>query len=305
VDLLTDILRMLELRGTVYFQAEFRAPWGMDIAGGEFANFHLVTAGHCWLRVGDELCKLAPGDVAVLPHGDRHALLDAPNRQPLPAPEVLAGERREDSGLVYGGGGVGTTLICGHFELDRAGEHPLFAGLPALLRLEAADGERAVWVTTATELAAAESRASQPGSTAVVDRLAELLLIQILRTAMEAGSLPESFLAALADPQLLPSLEAIHAHPDHPWTLESLSRAAHMSRTTFAQRFRRATGLAPIQYLTLWRMQRARRRLLTFPEESLAHVARSVGYASEFAFAKAFKRTFGQGPGTTRRRGLG
>jgi len=305
VDLLTDILRVLELRGTLYFQAEFRAPWGMDIAGGEFANFHLVTAGRCWLRVGGETVELGPGDVAMLPHGDRHALLHAPDGRPVPAPEVLAAERREAGGPVYGGGGPGTTLICGHFELDRAGAHPLFAGLPALLRLEAAAGARAAWVATATRLAAAESRASEPGSTAVVDRLAELLLIQLLRAALDAGSLPDSFLAALADPELQPSLEAIHANPAHPWTLESLSRAACMSRSKFAERFRRATGLAPIQYLTLWRMQRARRRLQTFPEESVVSIAESVGYRSEFAFAKAFKRTFGQGPGAARRRALG
>ena len=301
MDLLTDILRVLDLRGTVYFRAEFRAPWGMDIAGGEFANFHLVVDGNCWLRLEGSLHELQPGDVVLLPHGTRHSLLHLPDGPAVPAPEFLEDVRYSATTPVYGGEGEGTTLICGHFSLDQAGSHPLFSGLPSLLRLSATEGASAQWVTTATELAAAESRTEKLGSTAVVDRIAELLLIQILRGSVESGALSETFMAALADPELRPSLELIHSSPAFPWTLETLCERVHMSRTKFTERFRKATGLAPIQYLTLWRMQRARQDLIASPEATISTVAERVGYSSEFAFSKAFKRIYGHAPAAARR----
>jgi len=304
MDVLTDVLRSLHLRGTVYFEADFRAPWGMEMRAGAVSNFHLVQRGHCWLRMpGRAPAMLGPGDLVVLPHGDTHALAHAADTAAKPAPEVIAsGTADADGQPVFGGEGEATTLLCGHFECDRSGAHPLLRSLPPVLRLGPADRQEpaADWFLTITKLAAAESAGKQPGSGAIVDRLAEVLLIQVIRAAEAQGPWQTGFLAALADPRLHEALTAIHEQPAFPWTVRLLSEHAAMSRAAFASHFRERVGMGPIQYVTQWRMQQAR-HLLQATEQSTAQVAHAVGYSSEWAFAKAFKRTFGAGPGALRR----
>ncbi len=196
--------------------------------------------------------------------------------------------------------GKQTTLICGHFEYDRSGAHPLFGGLPQTISLSSSDDAHREWLATVSKLALVESQQSEQGSRAIVDRLAEVLLIQILRAHSQSQDTPGHFLAALHDPRLRRSLEAMHSEPARAWTPETLAATASMSRSKFAERFHDIVGLAPIQYLTQWRMLCARRQLRTAPHLSTAKIAEEVGYTSEWAFAKAFKRMFGVGPGAVR-----
>ncbi|MEZ4363743.1 MAG: AraC family transcriptional regulator [Kofleriaceae bacterium] len=302
MDVLTDVLRAMRLQGTAYFQADFCAPWGMSIARDDVANFHVVVRGSCVASWEGEERELHAGDILVFPHGLPHALLDPTRPAPEPASELLARPRTDAQGrCVFGGDGAATELICGHFELDRAGGHPLFAALPRALLLRRGEGTDPEWLATATRLVVLESSSGRLGSRAVVDRLAEALMIQVIRAHAERLALSSGFLAALSDRLLGPALAAIHEDPAAAWSVELLARRIGASRSSFAARFKEVLGTSPMQYVTDWRMQGAR-ALLANEELSIAQVAERVGYQSEFAFAKAYKRTFGEGPGAIRRR---
>ena len=237
----------------------------------------------------------------VFPHGLPHALRDDPDTPTVPATELLGTRRTSADGrLEFGGDGQRAEIICGHFELDRAGEHPLLSALPPVVILRSGEGTDPEWVATATRLAVLESGSGRPGSAAVVDRLAEALMIQLIRAHAERHDLGTGFLAALADRMLAPALAALHDEPAAPWSVESLARKIGASRSSFAARFKTVLGTSPMQYLMQWRMHGAR-DLLRSQDLSIAQVALRVGYQSEFAFAKAYKRTFGEPPGATRR----
>jgi AraC-like DNA-binding protein len=307
VEPLTDILRSLRLTGTVYFQADFGAPWGMSLRGGELANFHIVVRGRCWVRPAPtaDAIPLEEGDLVVFPHGDSHDLLNDVGAEVVPAQRLVGiegrqGESERRAAGPYGGRGERTTLICGHFEYDQRVAHPLFAALPPMIHLRAPS--TSPWVRTAAGLTAQEASAGQPGSGAIVDRLAEVLLMQILRAHVETLDDPATFLASLTDPAVAGALAEIHAAPEAQWTLASLARTVGMSRSGFAEHFKSRCGLSPMSYLTQWRMLRGRELLWT-TSLTMAEVAARVGYHSEFAFAKAFKRTFGEAPGAVRREG--
>jgi AraC-like DNA-binding protein len=307
MDVLADVLRALRLRGTVYFRADFREPWGLEIRGGEFANFHIVAQGQCWLRTGESptLQALEPGDVVIFPRGDPHALLQAPGAEAVPASTLISGDATagdDAEGRVFGGPGpVTTTLICGHFEYDRRYPHPLFETLPVIVHVRASEHGNADWLATAGRLVAAESAASRPGAGAVVDRLAEALLIQALLGHLDSMSQPEanSFLAAIQDRCIGHALALIHRELARDWTLDELARAAGVSRSVFTERFRALIGESPMVYIARWRLLKARELLLD-TSLSVAQVADLVGYQSEFSFGKAFKRLFGMPPGAAR-----
>ena len=299
MDVLTDVLTTLRLRGTVYFQADFGAPWGMDIKGGAVANFHLVVQGSCWLRgpVRQEVRKLHQGDMVVLAHGDRHALLHTPDADAPPAESVISNEKKRNRGPEFGGEGDITRLICGHYEYERAGQHHLLRALPPLIHLS--NDQQTDWIATAAELAAEESTSLLEGSGAVVDRLAEILFIQVVRAYAKTLPEEESFLTALTDPILAKALSLLHQEPARAWQLDELAQICGVSRTKLGDRFKHTLGIAPMQYLTEWRMYKAR-EYLTSANSSIAQVAAQVGYASEFSFSKAYKRVFGETPGSAR-----
>jgi len=275
----------------------------MEMDRGPVASFHLVVRGQCWLRspVLESALQLDEGDFVVFPHGDRHVLAGTLDAPVCPAQELLAHSScTPEQRLAYGGDGEATTLICGHYEYERAGVHPLVQILPGVIHIGHRDTADHEWMATATRLTALESAAQRKGSAAVVDRLAEVLLVQSLRFYIDTLDEPPGFLAAVCDPGLSSALSLMHGEPHRQWSLDDLSSAVGMSRSVFAARFKHNVGCGPIQYLALWRMHRAHELLL---EEnfSVSQVAGLVGYQSEFAFAKAFKRVFGIAPGAVRR----
>ena len=255
----------------------------------------------CGLHKRGHALPISAGELILFPYGHRHALVHVADGEAPPAEQLLAaepaphGERK-----VYGGEGRATNLICGHFEYDREGRHPLFASLPPLIHLKSRDTSEAGWLKTASRLAVLESGSQLNGSGAVVDRLAEVMLIQTLRAYAGQLSKPKGFLAALADHALSASLTLIHTDPAGQWTLNELATRTGVSRSVFAARFKAMLGTTPMQYLTLWRMQKARELLLS-EDHAVAEVGELVGYQSEWAFARAFKRVFGKGPGAIRR----
>ena len=304
MDLLTDILTTLRLRGTVYFHADFHSPWGMDIKGGQYANFHIVTAGRCWVRWCDDQDPLIleDGDLVVFPHGHRHVICDNRNCVAEPAEKMLANSRPGKGGkLQYGGDGRATSLICGHFEYDRNAQHPLLKALPSAMHFSGADMAEAEWEETVARMTVSESASSRPGASAITDRLAEVLLVQLIRAYIEQFPAVDGFLAAMSDRAICAALEKIHQDPAARWDVRRLAQAGGLSRSAFASRFRQQVGIGPMQYLTNWRMQQAA-DLLVDSGYSMAQIAERVGYSSEWSFAKAYKRCFGIGPGAYRRK---
>lgn len=303
LDVLTDILASLRLRGGVHFRCKFSAPWGMAMKSSTVAEFHLITRGQCWLRLHrrKDAIPLLAGDVIVLPHGDPHALVDSPSREAEPAEKIVGRQSLEHYGpVVFGGEGIPADILCGYFEFDRASRHALVAALPPLIHIRAADAVEFEWLQTAVRFIAHETREPRPGTDAVVQRLVEVLFIQVLRAYIRQADMPRGILAALADKQIGAALGLMHAGPERPWSLAALGRQVAMSRSAFAARFGELVGQPPMEYLARRRMEKAR-ELLRADALSTAAIAAAVGYQSEASFSKAFKRMIGSSPGAYRR----
>ncbi len=303
MDVLNDILKAVQLGGGVYFRCEFSAPWGMDIRPTPVAEFHIVIRGTCWLRMTGfaEPIALHGGDLVVFPHGDAHALLDTPDGTARPAEEILQGQNVENFGPVtHGGHGLPATVLCGYFRFDRDNLHPLGAALPPLIHIRGTDSHDFAWLQTAINFMIHETKTARPGAEAVVSRLAEVLFVQMMRAHILQTDTPAGMLAAIADRQIGAALQAMHRTPQQPWNLQSLAQQAGMSRSAFAARFSQLVGQTPLQYLTGWRMRKAR-EMLRSSRLTTAAIAEKTGYQSEAAFSKAFKKTVGTGPGAYRR----
>lgn len=305
MDILSDILQTLKLRGTVYFHASFHAPWGMKIPKGEFANFHIVTDGDCWMKLAQDKqpIRVGQGDVLIFPRGDNHILCDDPRVEAVNATDLLNSPRQaEDAkGIAFGGEGAKTSsLICGHFEYDRECPHPLFESLDACIHIKASEEVDTRWITQASQLAASLTGNDQPGNDAVVDRLAEALFIQALVAHVNTMNDADSFLVAVQDQNIGQALKLMHGDIAHDWTLSELANACYMSRSVFAERFKKLVGEPPMVYLARWRMLKAR-EMLTNTQLTICDISEAVGYQSEFAFSKAFKKIVGDTPGALRR----
>ena len=238
---------------------------------------------------------LDAGSLALLPYGDAHTLSHEAGAAVRPAEELMP--TLVQTGRL-GRGGPCTRLVCGHFDLDRDSRHPLLTGLPPLVAV--ASGSAAPWAAAVAGLAAAESRSAQPGAAAIVDRLAEAMMIRILRQWSEASGVQTGFLAAATDPGLGAALQAMHQQTARAWTIGALARVAGMSRTVFAQRFKSRLQMTPHAYLVGWRLLKSR-QWMEETDDGLDEIARRAGYADVFSFAKAFKRAYGVAPGTWRR----
>lgn len=303
MDVLSDILRSVHLGGGIYFRCEFSAPWGMDIKPTPVAEFHVIVRGNCWLRMPglSDPIPLQGGDLVAFPRGDAHSLVDAPEGVALPAEEILLGQNLDHYGPVtYGGNGLPATVLCGYFQFDRDRPHPLVAALPPLIHIRGTEGYNFAWLQTALNFMIHETKAARPGAEAVVNRLAEVLFVQMVRAYIEQSDAPPGMLAAIADKQIGAALQLMHQTPQHPWALVILAQRVGMSRSAFAARFNRLVGQTPMQYLTFWRMQKAQ-ELLQNKGLSTAAIAERVGYQSDAAFSRVFKKAIGIGPGAFRR----
>lgn len=305
MDVLSDILRALRLKGSLYFTTEFTRPWGLRVpALANVARFHLVTRGESWTRVAGmpDPVFLQTGDLILVPHGVEHSLLDDPTTQCRSVDEVLSDSGFDGTGaLVWGGDdeGAPTKLICGHFAYADGADHPLLRQLPPALviRWDEALGDSPV--EKVFRYIVREVQDGSPGFEAVVQRLSEVLFVQAIR-AWARGQESPGFLQALDDPQLVVALSAIHADPARKWTLRELGGRAAMGRSAFAERFKATVGTSPLQYLVGWRMHRAR-QLLRATDHTLESIAGEVGYESSGAFSRVFKRASGMTPGAYRR----
>ncbi|MGE5128358.1 MAG: AraC family transcriptional regulator [Sphingomonadaceae bacterium] len=316
MDPLSDVLKTVRLDGAVYLNADFTAPWcartrfgmmaaaGLPGAEGPAVFFHFVLEGRCRVRLEGERETLdaGPGDMILLPHDDTHVLGSDLQLAPLDATGMVAlppaGEMIE---LRHGGGGEATRFVCGYLLCDRRMSRPLFDSLPRLLRIPVGDAPGAEWIADLLRVGVRETARSNPGSASMLAKLSELLFVEAMRRY--AASLPvgqKGWLAAMRDPQLGRALALMHAEPGRAWTVEDLAREVALSRSALGERFAELVGEPPMQYLTRWRLALAAQSLRA-GGEPVGRIAERIGYDSEAAFNRAFKREFGAPPAKWRR----
>lgn len=303
MDALTDILNTLRLSSSLYFRTELTAPWGVEVPVKEnVARFHIVIRGHCWLEVnGDQGIHMSNGDLVVIPHGASHRLADASSTAVRPLSEILEEVSYVGTGpLIYGGDGAGCCLVCGEFSFDNLGSHPLLENLPKKLHVPGDSSYNTQWLDSAIGFIAHEAAKLEPGAHAIIDRLSEIILIQVIRATLEATNEQIPFLSAFTDARINQVLSAIHTNPADDWSVERLGQLVNMSRSSFSNRFTELTKMTPLQYVIFVRLEKAS-RLLAETSTPLVSVAETVGYQSEAAFSQAFKKQYGMRPGEFRR----
>jgi AraC-like DNA-binding protein len=317
MDALSDVLRVAHLTGGVFLHADFFAPWCMAArvspehcgpAVGPATHlivYHYVIDGEFRIRVDGEPAGdlvIGTGEVVLLPRNDLHLMGSDLSLPPVPGGTVIRPPK--DGGLFtihHGGGGERTQVICGFLGCDRPNGNPLISSLPTLLKLDVKQAGAAEWIRSSFQYAAREIAAGRPGSETVLAKLSELLFAEAVRRYVE--TLPEAqtgWFAGLRDPHVARALALLHHDMSRRWTVDMLGREVGLSRSALADRFIRLIGVPPMHYLSSWRMQVASERLRT-TAGSLVQVAVSVGYDSEAAFSRAFKKTFGVAPATWRR----
>lgn len=315
-DVLSDVLRAVRLTGAVYFDNDLSSPWvaempasraiaGMVMPGAQrLIECHLIARGSCWGHaVGDEPIRLLQGDLIVFPQGDRHVLSSAPGMRAEPD---MAKHARSGTPLpmlfeLGGGGPDRARVICCFMGCDERPYNPLLSALPRVIHVKAAESAGAAgWLGKLLSLAASESGCGRPGGENILSRLSELLFVETIRQYLETLPPAETgWLAGLRDPVVGQALSALHGEPSSDWTVESLARHVGASRSVLAERFTDMVGQPPMLYLSMWRMQLAS-RLLTEGGQ-IGAVASEVGYKSEAAFSRAFKKIVGQAPSEWRR----
>lgn len=318
MDVLSDVLAAVRLNGAIFFDIDAGTPWVGEsppapaiaaaiMPGADHViMFHLVMSGACWAALGDGSqppVPLAPGDVVVFPRGHANVMSSAPGLRG--SPNMSLYHRPIDSPLPFhlrhgSEGPERTRFVCGFLGCDARPFNPLLSALPEIVVYRAPE-DGSGWALDLFRMALAEESRPRAGAETVLAKLSELMFVDTVRRYL-AGLPGESrtWLAGLRDPHVGEALLLIHGQPAHDWTLDELARRVGLSRTTFAERFASFVHMPPMQYLARWRMQRAT-HLLDSPGISIAEAAAEVGYESEAAFNRAFKKLIGVPPGAWRR----
>jgi AraC-like DNA-binding protein len=309
MDPLSDLLRVVRLDGAFFYAVEAAEPWIVESApAGELRPqilpasehliaYHILTGGRCFVRlIGEAPTEMLPGDVIVFPHGDPNVMSSGRDLRALGVTTSFP-DRYPHTVVLGNGGPPAASFVCGFLGCDRRPFNPLLASLPRLLHMR---GMSSTWLDGFARQVTKDSQLGRPGADGVLTRLAELMFIELLRRYLE--ELPQGqtgWLAGLRDEVVGRVLALVHDRPGQSWTLEELAREANSSRTTLAKRFTELVGQAPMQYLTQWRMQVAA-NLLSQSGAKVATIGREVGYDSEAAFSRAFKKATGLAPGAWR-----
>jgi AraC-like DNA-binding protein len=297
------------MSGTFYCRSELTEPWALTLPPMDGRlSFHVVTSGRCWLEAeGAEPQRLEAGDLALVPHGEGHRLSSPPGT-PAPRIDQLPHEEVGDRYAIlrHGGGGAATGLVCGAVRFDHPAAHHLVKVLPRVIHVEASSSPHLAmtdWIQSTLRLMAAEAKELRPGGETVITRLADILVIQAIRSWIERDPAAQTgWLGALQDWQIGRAIALIHRDPARPWTVASLASEVAMSRSAFAARFTELVGEPAMRYVTRWRMHIAVNRLKE-DHAALGELAGRLGYRSEAAFSRAFKRFMGVSPGAIRRIG--
>ena len=315
MDVLSEVLKVVRLEGALFFNGEFTAPWCLSSSqstnmapylsprGGHLIIYHFLTEGRAYARLpegGRE--ELAAGDVVIFPHGDAHFLGNGSPERPVDSLRTFSKNLTEGLKLArFGGGGEITRFVCGFMACEPRLSEVFLAGLPKMLKVPVANAPSGQWLENSIRFMVSEENGSDAGSGLVLSRLSEVLFVETLRRYI--NTLPPDrvgWLAGARDPIIGQALALVHKDPAHPWTILDLARHVGLSRTRLAERFRHFLGESPMAYLAQWRLKLGA-ELLQSTEESVAEVAATVGYGSEAAFNRAFRREFDCPPAQFRR----
>jgi AraC-like DNA-binding protein len=315
MDALSDLLRVIRLKGGVFLHAEFTAPWCIQsqpeptecsplLSGADhMVLYHYVTSGRVLAQLADsEPVEFEAGQVMILPHNDWHLMGSRLDLTPVPTRQLV--QASNDDGLVvinHGGGGEPTRIVCGFLGCDKLEGNPLAKALPPLLKFDTRQGAAGSWIRSTLEFAASEVAARRSGSEAVLAKMSELLFVEAVRSYVETLTDEQTgWLAGLKDPFVSRALSLLHGRVAHAWTVDDLGREVGLSRSALADRFGKLIGEPPMRYLARWRIQVAAQQLRN-SDTPLARIAEQVGYESESAFNRAFKQGFGVPPATWRK----
>ncbi len=310
MDVLSEVLSTVRLQGALFFNAEFSAPWCLDSTGsrgiapllssnpGHIVPFHFLTEGRAYAQLGDEQqVELSAGDIVILPRGDPHLIGNGSPRQPVDSFRTFQKNLADGLRLVhYGGGGEITRFVCGYMACDPRLSELFLGGLPRLVRVPVASQPSGQWIRNSITFSVDAMEGSNAGSSLVVAKLSEVLFVETLRGYI--NSLPEDqtgWLAGARDASVGKALAFLHKDPAHAWTVPKLAHRVGLSRTRLTERFRHYLGTSPMAYLTDWRLKLGA-EILQNSRDSIAQVADAVGYNSEAAFNRAFRRAYGAPP---------
>jgi AraC-like DNA-binding protein len=315
MDPVSDVLRAVRLSGAFFFLVEGQGPWSVLTAAARelvprimpdaehLISYHVLVSGTCWGGVdGRPQVRMQPGDAIVFPHGDANLMSSAEGFRLEPIRDSAAPKRYPNTVHIGPRGAPDTTFVCGFLGCDARPFNPLLAALPAQMHMRGMTGG---WLSQFPQQAVAESRAGRVGSETMLTRMAELMFVEVVRRHVE--QLPPQqtgWLAGLRDPVVGPAIAEMHERPAHAWTLNDLAHTVASSRTVLVERFSRLVGVPPMQYLTRWRLQLAADQL-SRGTAKVAAIAAQVGYESEAAFSRAFKRETGDSPAAWRTKRLG
>lgn len=296
-DTLTHVLNIARLKSSVYCRSELGSPWGLHFAPRACAVFHVLYRGSGYVQLQGEpaILPIKEGDVLLLPGGEEHTLVEAPG---APTFRNLQLDQWGECALMRWSETPSAVALCGTFDFEFAETAAFLKRLPRVIHIPHQPESP---LNATLEMMAREAEAERPAKEAVLRRLADILFVQIIQQwVAQQGVANSSWLGALHDPLIGKALNLIHAQPEHPWTVASLARAVACSRSAFAARFTALVGEPPMEYLTRWRMQLAMRLLREQIDLRVGEVAARVGYRSEAAFSKAFKRVIGSAPRASR-----
>jgi AraC-like DNA-binding protein len=314
MDALSELLRAVKLSGALFYKSSCSAPWHLDAPPSKMflpyirarashvIEFHHITEGTAFVRVGEENTPLTAGDIVMMPHGDAHVMGAGSGGRPIDGDAALPALWTGQLALAsFGGGGEVTGLVCGYLACDGELIKPVLAGLPRVVRVNIRNDPSGDWLDNTLRHALAQAAACTPGSDVILAHLAEVLFAEVLRRyllTLPAGR--SGWLAGAGDPAVGRALAALHRDPAHAWTLDALAQEAGLSRSALTERFARFLGQAPMAYLTDWRLELGAEALRS-TSRSVQRVALEAGYDSEAAFNRAFKRRFGVPPAKYRR----
>jgi AraC family transcriptional regulator, alkane utilization regulator len=310
MDVLSDVLRTIRLEGALFLNGDMRAPWcvkiprSADIAQAlkpgaqRLAICHLVLQGRCWAQSnGGEPIRVEAGEALVMPHGDPHVLGSGLQHAAVDIDHVVSPRVPALDRIRYGGDGEATVIVCSWFAYEGDAPSPMMSNLPSLFITPLRKRAAGPWIEQSIEFVLGDAASRAPGSEMVAAKVAEVLFAEVLRGYIETmPAHSPGWLTGLRDPHVSRCLALMHAEPARAWTVESLAAEVHVSRSVLAEKFTDLVGAPPMQYLTRWRMIVAA-GLLRNEQASLARVAEDVGYESEAAFNRAFKREYGVAPG--------
>lgn len=306
MDALSEVLKVVRLDGAMFYNGEFSSPWSFASPGSRVMApllapgadhviiYHLLIEGRGFARLADgDRVPLEAGDIVIFPHGDPHFIENGPRTKAINDREELAHVLSQGLKLVrLGGGGEVTKFVCGYMACEPRLAQTLLAGLPPVFKVNIRTDSAGRWLENSIRSSVAEADLSTAGSEAVLAKFSEALFVETLRRYI--ALLPErqkGWLAGARDTEVGKALAMMHRHPARPWTLADLAKAAGLSRSVLAERFRHYLGEPPMAYLTRWRLQLGQ-QLLVSTSYSVAQIAAEVGYDSEAAFNRAFKREF-------------